>query len=100
MAQGDLRMRAERRVVLRHRIIEAEASLAIGDAEHAGHHALAHRPDQVRRLRPGRAGIALVDKLAVADHHHGISAHAFAGLVIALGKGVGLEGGQGRTSGD
>ncbi|MCY1432809.1 hypothetical protein D9M71_488170 [compost metagenome] len=85
--------------MLRHRIVEAEAPLAIGNTEHAGHHTLAHRPDQMRRLRPGRAGVALIDQLAVADHHHGVGAYAFAGLVIARRKGVGLEGGQGRAWG-
>ncbi|MNO93266.1 hypothetical protein D3C76_848630 [compost metagenome] len=99
MAQGHAGMPGERRVMLRGRIVEMEPPLAVGDAEHAGQHALAHRPDQVRRVRLRRPGVALVDQAAIADHQQRVGAHAQAAVVVARRKGVGLQRRQRRTGG-
>jgi len=91
----DLRMIGHRRVVLRHRRIELEAPLAIGHAKGGGEQALGHRPGEVRRLRGGRLGIAFVDDLPIPDHQQRIGAHALAFDIVARGKSISLQFGDG-----
>ena len=91
MAEFDLRMGGERRVVRGRRLTQLEAPFAIGHAQSRRQQALAHRPGQMRGTGLGRPGVALVNNLPVTDHQQRIGANALATNIIAGREGIGAE---------
>ncbi|MNQ73729.1 hypothetical protein D3C85_884710 [compost metagenome] len=91
IGNGHVRVFFQRRIKFLRRLLELEQAFAVSHTEHRGHQAFADRPSQVWRFGGGRAGVAFVDQLAVADHQQGVGADALAGGVVAGWEGVILQ---------
>ncbi|MNT69223.1 hypothetical protein D3C72_2075280 [compost metagenome] len=92
VGQGQVRVFLQWRIEFGHLVLQLEPAFAIRHAEDGGHQAFADGPGEMRCLGSGRAGVAFVDQLAVADDEQGVGADALMGGVVAGWEGVVFQG--------
>ncbi|MCY1444763.1 hypothetical protein D9M71_612490 [compost metagenome] len=91
VGQGQVRVFLQWRIEFGHLVLQLEPAFAIRHAEDGGHQAFADGPGEMRCLGSGRAGVAFVDQLAVADDEQGVGADALASGVVAGWESVLLQ---------